>query len=178
MPKVERCALMNNLKAGARLLRRYYFTVLCAAIVCVMIMPAVGMTQKIVATESSAYANFLLLYPKNPHTWEIVPDNAGALLNYSREDNIFSLSAHMLEPDTRYALLQHEASYPPGNGYIVASGISDSRGNVQLQGRWKRWKGKFWIVPLDDVKGQPHDAELAQLKNWNPERYLFEEREL
>jgi len=32
MPKGERCALMNNLKAGARLLRIDYFTVLCAAI--------------------------------------------------------------------------------------------------------------------------------------------------
>jgi len=120
----------------------------------------------------------LHLYTKDPHTWEI--DSAGpqARLEFSRTENSFRLSGDAPEADTRYALIQHESSYPDGKGYIVATGISDTEGTIQLQGSWKRWQGKFWLVPYTDVVEKPGDTNIDRLRSWNPERYLFEGREL
>lgn len=120
----------------------------------------------------------LYLYSKDPHTWEIRPSGARARLEFSRVDNTFNLRAHALKRETPYVLIQYESCYPRGTGYIMKLGVSDTRGDLHLQGQWRRWKGKFWLVPQTDVSGQPDDAELDQLKSWNPKAYLFEGRVL
>jgi hypothetical protein len=154
---------------------------LWVAIAAGMLIPQIGMTRINSNSACSACAGepgVLHLYTKNPHTWEILPGRGEARLDFSREEDIFRLDACMLEPDTTYALIQHEPDYPTGSGYIIASASSDSSGNLHLRGDWKRWKGKFWLVPQSNVSGKVGDKEPDRLKHWNPERYLFEGRVL
>jgi hypothetical protein len=151
------------------------------AIVSAMLIPQIGMTRinsNSACSACSVESGVLYLYTKNPHTWEILQDKGEARLEFSREEGTFHLDARMLQPDTAYALIQHEPDYPTGSGYIIAAATSDSRGNLHLRGDWKRWKGKFWLVPQSNVSGKVGDKEPDRLKHWDPERYLFEGRVL
>ena len=178
------------MKADGGLFRARCTPLLCGVIFALLMSmwPHVGLTRTSgggsVASEAAACSvceptpGELLLCAKNPRTWKVDPNGAGARLNYSSANASFSLSGHKLEPHTRYVLVQHEAAYPSATGYMVASAVSDTGGNIRLQGTWKRWQGKFWLVPDTDVSGHCGDGQLDRLVHWNPERYLFEQRVL
>ncbi|MCA1796596.1 MAG: hypothetical protein LC645_03470 [Geobacteraceae bacterium] len=94
-----------------------------------MLLPHAGFTSQ--TTESALpegencstcepVPGVLHLYTKDPHTWEIDYAGPQARLEFSRTQNSFRLSGDAPEADTRYALIQHESTYPDARGHIVA----------------------------------------------------------
>lgn len=116
----------------------------------------------------------LLLFAKNPATWSIVKGGASGKLVYRESSGAFSLSAAGLRPRSAYALIRY-ADAPP-KVEILARGESDVRGNLELNGVWRNWTKKFWLVSGEDVAGSVGDA--GSLRAWRPDRYLFEEKPL
>lgn len=132
------------------------------------------LTLPAMATHAATGKKKLLLFAKNPATWTIVKNGAGAKLVYSEATGVFNLSAAGLVPGGSYALVRY-ADAPP-HGDILARGTSDARGKLELSGVWRNWSKKFWLVAGDDVAGNA--GESATLRAWRPERYLFEEKPL
>ncbi|WP_224963181.1 hypothetical protein [Geomonas subterranea] len=116
----------------------------------------------------------LLLFAKNPSTWSIVEGGARGKLVYHEVKGAYQLEASGLAPRAPYALVRYVES--PPRGEVLARGVSDSAGRLSLQGSWRNWTSKFWVVSGEDVGGSPGSA--ASLKAWRPERYLFEEKPL
>jgi hypothetical protein len=116
----------------------------------------------------------LLLFAKNPSTWAIVKGGASGRLTYREASGAFTLHAAGLHPGSSYALVRY-ADAPP-KGEILARGTSDERGKLELNGVWRNWTKKFWLVAGEDVSGNAGEAGI--LRAWRPERYLFEEKPL
>jgi hypothetical protein len=114
----------------------------------------------------------LLLYAKNPSTWKIVKTGAGGKMIYRESTGPFSLKAFGLSPRTEYALVRY-ADAPPG-AEILARGMSDDRGRLNMTGVWRNWTRKFWLVLGEDVVGKAGKA--GSMRAWRPDRYLFEEK--
>lgn len=116
----------------------------------------------------------LLLFAKDPASWQIVKGGASGKLVYRESRGSFALSAAGLQPRASYALVRIEEK-PPG-GQVLARGVSDSLGRIELSGTWRDWSRKFWLVAGEDVSGSVGGA--AALRAWHPSRYLFEEKPL
>jgi hypothetical protein len=116
----------------------------------------------------------LLLFAKNPSDWIIVKNGGSGKLVFHEVTGIFSLNAIGLQPRSPYVLVRY-ADAPP-NGHILARGMSDERGRLELKGVWKNWTKKFWVVAGEDVAGNV--GEIGTLNVWRPDRYLFEEKPL
>jgi len=116
----------------------------------------------------------LLLYAKNPSTWNIVKAGACGKMIYNESTGAFTLTASRLSPHTAYALIRY-ADAPPG-AEILARGVSDDRGSLEMAGVWRNWTRKFWLVSGEDVTGKA--GEAGSLRAWRPDRYLFEEKPL
>lgn len=116
----------------------------------------------------------LLMFAKNPATWAIVKNGANGKLVYNESTGAFTLDAAKLLPRTSYVLVRY-ADAPP-HGDILARGTSDARGKLELNGVWRNWSKKFWLVSGEDVAGKV--GEAGSLRAWRPERYLFEEKPL
>jgi hypothetical protein len=142
---------------------------LAASLVLLAALAAQASPQKPV----DAFPKTLLMFAKNPSTWSIVSKGAHGKLIY-RDSGAFNLTASRLSPRSAYALIRF--SDPPPRGEIIARGTSDARGILVLHGEWRNWSKKFWLLAGEDVSGAP--GEVATLKAWHPERYLFEEKEL
>lgn len=125
-------------------------------------------------TKAASGNKQLLLYSKNPSTWKIVKTGAGGKLIYSESTGAFTLKASGLSPRTAYALIRY-ADAPP-RAEILARGVSDDRGSLNLSGLWRNWTRKFWLVSGEDVAGRT--GEAGSLRAWRPDRYLFEEKPL
>lgn len=116
----------------------------------------------------------LLLFAKDPATWQIVRGGASGKLVYRESRGTFTLSAAGLQPRAAYALVRIEEQ-PPG-GQVLARGVSDGKGRIELGGIWHDWTRKFWLVAGEDVSGAVGGP--AALRAWHPGRYLFEEKPL
>lgn len=116
----------------------------------------------------------LLLFAKNPADWAIVKNGGNGRLIYHESSGVFSLTASGLQPRSSYALIRY-ADAPP-KAEILARGISDGRGKLELSGVWRNWSKKFWLVSGDDVAGAAGAGGM--LRAWHPDRYLFEEKPL
>jgi len=116
----------------------------------------------------------LLLFAKNPASWAIVKGGAGGELVYHEVSGVFTLNAAGLHPRSAYALVRY-ADAPP-RAEILAKGMSDSRGRLELSGVWRNWSRKFWLVAGEDVEGSV--GEAGTFRAWRPVRYLFEEKQL
>ncbi|GFO61336.1 hypothetical protein GMST_36610 [Geomonas silvestris] len=116
----------------------------------------------------------LLLFAKDPANWQIVRGGASGKLIYRESRGRFTLSAKGLKPRAAYALVRIEET-PPG-GQVLARGISDGQGRIELGGIWRDWTRKFWLVAGEDVSGAVGGP--AALRAWHPSRYLFEEKPL
>ncbi len=116
----------------------------------------------------------LLLYAKNPVTWAIVKGGGNGKLMYREATGEFTLNAAGLRPGSSYALIRY-ADAPPG-AQILARGVSDKLGRLELTGVWRNWTRKFWLVSGEDVAGNVGDG--GSLRAWRPDRYLFEEKPL
>lgn len=116
----------------------------------------------------------LRLFAKNPATWAIVTGGAGGTLIYRESTGAFTLHATGLQPRAAYALIRY-ADAPP-HGDILARGMSNGSGGLDLTGTWRNWTKKFWLVSGEDVAGNA--GESVSLRAWRPERYLFEEKPL
>jgi len=116
----------------------------------------------------------LLLFAKNPATWAIVKSGSKGKLVYRESTGAFSLTAAGLQPKANYALIRY-ADTPP-KAEILARGMSDQRGVLELNGVWHNWVKKFWLVSGEDVIGSP--GEAGTLTAWRPRQYLFEEKPL
>jgi len=116
----------------------------------------------------------LLLFAKNPATWAIVRNGASGKLVYREATGAFTLHASGLPPRASYALVRYVDAPPHGD--ILAQGISDAQGKLELGGTWRNWTKKFWLVAGEDLAGRV--GEVATLRAWRPERYLFEEKPL
>ena len=116
----------------------------------------------------------LLLFTKNPSNWSTVKNGAHGTLVFREATGNFTLTATGLMPRSSYALVRY-ADAPP-NGDIVARGQSNELGTLELNGIWKNWTKKFWVVAGDDVTGSVGSS--GTLTAWRPDRYLFEEKPL
>ncbi|GFO68401.1 hypothetical protein GMLC_19800 [Geomonas limicola] len=116
----------------------------------------------------------LLLFAKDPATWQVVRGGASGKLVYRESRGTFTLSAAGLQPRAAYALVRIEEEPPAGQ--VVARGVSDSQGRIELTGTWRDWTRKFWLVSGEDVSGTVGGP--AALRAWHPGRYLFEEKPL
>lgn len=112
----------------------------------------------------------LLLFAKNPATWAIVKNGGSGKLVYHEATGNFTLNAAGLQPRSAYALIWY-ANAPP-EAEILARGVSDAHGRLELSGFWKNWTKKFWLVSGEDVAGGVGKA--GRLRAWRPDRYLFE----
>jgi hypothetical protein len=79
----------------------------------------------------------------------------------------------MLAPMTGYALVRY-ADHPPCAD-LVAEGMTDRDGILQLKGTWRQWSRKFWLVQAADIS---RSGNRVTATAWHPERYLFEEKDL
>ena len=140
----------------------------------ILLSAALLLTLTAMATHAATGKKKLLLFAKNPATWTIVKNGAGAKLVYSEATGAFNLSAAGLIPGGSYALVRY-ADAPP-HGDILTRGTSDARGKLELGGVWRNWSKKFWLVAGEDVAGKV--GEAGSLLSWRPERYLFEEKPL
>jgi len=116
----------------------------------------------------------LLLFAKNPATWKVVKNGGNGKLIYSEKTGAFSLNAAGLYHRSPYALIRY-ADAPP-KAEILARGMSDEAGRLELSGVWRNWTRKFWLVSGEDVAGSIGGA--GSLRAWRPDRYLFEEKPL
>jgi hypothetical protein len=116
----------------------------------------------------------LRLFAKNPATWAIVKGGASGRLTYREASGAFMFAAAGLHPRVSYALVRY-ADAPP-KGEILARGTSDERGKLELNGVWRNWTKKIWLVAGEDVTGSV--GEAGTMRAWRPERYLFEEKPL
>jgi hypothetical protein len=116
----------------------------------------------------------LLLFAKNPATWSIIKGGGSGKLVYREATGVFSLHAEGVRPRSPYALIRYADSAPRGE--VVARGMSDGRGKLELSGIWRNWSKKFWLVAGEDVAGSVGGA--ASMRGWHPDRYLFEEKQL
>lgn len=116
----------------------------------------------------------LLLFAKSPSNWSIVKNGAHGKLVYREATGAFTVTATGLQPRSPYALVRYADSPPDGD--IVARGHSDANGTLELNGIWKNWTRKFWVVAGNDVTGSV--GETGTLRAWHPDRYLFEEKPL
>lgn len=114
----------------------------------------------------------LQLYAKNPVNWAIVKNGGSGKLIYHETTGAFTLNAAGLSPRSSYALIRY-ADAPP-KAEILVRGTSDERGRLELNGVWRNWTRKFWLVAGEDVAGNV--GELGVLRAWRPDRYLFEEK--
>lgn len=118
----------------------------------------------------------LQLHSKNPITWQPEPLGGRADLWLDPASGDFRLSATGLQPHRLYGLICHNNQGRTSRGYWLASARSDAAGNLQLDGRWHLWQAKVWLVPADDLTGQPGDDQPDGLWRWRPQDYLFENR--
>jgi hypothetical protein len=116
----------------------------------------------------------LLLFAKNPATWSIVKGGGSGKVVYREATGDFTLNAAELIPRSRYALVRLVDT--PPRAEVVARGTSDEHGKMELNGVWRTWSQKFWLVSGEDVAGSVGGA--GTLRAWRPERYLFEEKPL
>jgi hypothetical protein len=114
----------------------------------------------------------LLLFAKDPATWQIVKGGGSGTLVYREATGSFTLSAAGLQPRAGYTLVRVEDASAAGQ--VVARGISDAKGQLELGGVWHAWSKKFWLVASEDLTGAVGSA--ASLRAWRPARYLFEEK--
>ena len=116
----------------------------------------------------------LLLFAKDPVSWAIVKNGGSGKLVFSEASGAFTLTAGGLYTRSSYALVRY-ADVPP-HGEILVRGTSDARGRLELNGVWRNWTRKFWLVAGEDVAGNA--GEAGSLRVWRPDRYLFEEKPL
>lgn len=115
----------------------------------------------------------LLLLAKNPSSWKIVKGGPKGSMTYLESTGEFAFSAAGLPPRSGYALVRY-ADAPPAVE-LLARGVTDHQGKLELRGGWRNWTRKFWLVSGEDVEGR---GSAAKLVNWRPHRYLFEEKQL
>ena len=116
----------------------------------------------------------LLLFAKNPNTWAIIKNGGTGTVIYRESTGAFTLNATGLCAGSAYALVRYTGE--PPRVEILARGMSDVRGRLVLNGIWRNWTKKFWVVPGEDVAGSVGNA--GSLQAWRPDRYLFEEKQL
>jgi hypothetical protein len=116
----------------------------------------------------------LLLFAKTPSNWSIVKGGASGTLDYQESKGVFNLNASGLLPLSSYALVRYSDSTQKGE--ILARGVSNKQGVLEMHGVWRNWTKKFWVVSGEDVLGNA--GEIGSLLAWRPDRYLFEEKPL
>jgi hypothetical protein len=116
----------------------------------------------------------LLLFAKNPATWAIANNGGSGRLIYREATGAFTLNAAGLPPRSAYALIRYADAPPVAE--ILARGVSDKFGRLELTGVWRNWTRKFWLVSGEDVAGNV--GEAGSMRAWRPDRYLFEEKQL
>jgi hypothetical protein len=118
-----------------------------------------------------AAAQDLRLLAKNPADWQPLAGGARGLLSYDPEQGTFRFRAQGLAAQSGYALIHHNDN--PREGQVLAVGRSDDAGRLHLQGAWRLWRAKFWLLPVADLE---LTGDRAELKAWHPRQYLFESR--
>jgi hypothetical protein len=116
----------------------------------------------------------LLLFAKDPVTWQIVKGGGSGQMVYREATGSFTLSAAGLQPRAGYTLVRVEDA--PAAGQVVAKGVTNAKGQLELDGVWHAWSKKFWLIASEDVTGAV--GSTASLRAWRPARYLFEEKPL
>jgi len=137
-------------------------------------VPTSAAAEKGAKTAHGSGKKKLLLFAKNPADWAIVQGGGNGRLIYRESSGVFSLTVSGLQPRSSYALIRY-ADAPP-KAEILARGMSDLHGKLELSGVWRNWSKKFWLVSGDDVAGSAGGG--GTLRAWHPERYLFEEKPL
>lgn len=115
----------------------------------------------------------LALLSKDPATWKVIAGGPRGTLSYNEETGRFTFNGTRLKPLAEYALVQL-TNLPP-YGHLLATGTVGQSGELQLNGVWKDWNQKFWLVLKDDISIV---GNALSPKAWHPEQYLFEEKVL
>lgn len=134
----------------------------------------VGASEVAAKTPPGSGKKKLLLFAKDPATWSIVKEGASGKLIYREASGDFTLHALGLSPHAAYLLIRY-ADAPP-HGEILAKGVSDADGKLEIAGVWHNWTKKFWLVPAEDVSGKV--GGVGTLRAWRPDLCLFEEKPL
>jgi hypothetical protein len=137
-----------------------------------LLLTAVLLILFVPASYAASGNKKLLLFAKNPATWTIIKGGASGKMVYHETTGAFTLSAAGLQPRSSYALIRLDEAALTAD--ILSRSSSDGQGRLSLNGTWRTWVGKFWVVCGDDVTGKP--GEAGKLKTWRPDRYLFEEK--
>ena len=139
-------------------------------------------------TERAGKSNVahLLLYEKDPETWECVEDGAWGKMTYrlSGPEFRFVFNGHGLESDSMYTLIYYPDPWP-GEGLIcLGEAVADEYGDVHINARvntcdlpapYDENEGaKIWLVLSDDIDCEGSELEGPQMTGWNPTEYLFE----
>jgi hypothetical protein len=142
--------------------------------VMVLVLTALFCALASLACHAATGKKKLLLFAKNPTTWEIIRGGASGNMVYHAASGAFTLNATKLNPGEAYVLIRYNDEPPKVE--ILARGTSDKRGKLALSGMWHNWTKKFWMVPAEDVSGKI--GEVGKLTAWRPDNYLFEEKPL
>lgn len=117
----------------------------------------------------------LELYQKDPETWQPVEDGRWGRMTFDLDSFIFN--GHKLIPGEEYALIVYDQGDDknenewPGEGPILAQGVANNGGNLNLSGELTLCfnEAKIWLVLAADV-----NADDGTMKAWHPTEYLFE----
>ncbi len=124
----------------------------------------------------------LYLYEKDASTWEIVENGAWGKMTYNLSGETFDLVFNGKGLDARedYSLIYYADPWPGTGGALLASGIANNGGNLNLKASEdvgnipvdedaNKDGGKIWLVLTAD-----YDADAGKMTAWNPTKYLFE----
>lgn len=126
---------------------------------------------------------YLLLYEKDPVTWEIKLDEARGNLKYNLAGPLFEYEfyGYDLLLDTKYSLIYYIDPWEEPN-VLIKSGSTDLDGEIYLYGSLNLNRdlpyinddnhpegAKIWLIPSSD-----YNSVTNLFEDWNPGEYLFE----
>ena len=126
---------------------------------------------------------YLLLYEKDPVTWEIKLDEARGNLKYNLAGPLFEYEFYGFDLllDTEYSLIYYIDPWEEPN-VLIKSGFTDLDGEIYLYGSLNLNRdlpyinddnhpegAKIWLIPSSD-----YNSVTNLFEDWNPGEYLFE----
>lgn len=124
-------------------------------------------------TKGNSGVDHLYLYEKDAD-WNVV--DHGAFGKLTMRSGKFVFNAHMLEPNTEYALVVYDQVFTgydgwPGDGPELLSGMTNGSGDLHLKGvlpeNFEDWTVRIWLVLGSDWDGE-------KMTGWNQTEYLYE----
>lgn len=125
----------------------------------------------------------LLLFEKDPGTWEVIKHGAWGKMKYNKSgpEFVFQFIGHGLEHGLSYSLIYYPDPWPGNDLLFLGEAIASKNGNIKIinsliTGDMPKEDddnypdgAKIWLVLSQDV-----DIRMQCMVDWNPTEYLFE----